>query len=83
MLVVICSDAYGFAPDVVVVRLGKHHGGLVCLRVLMVEVDHASATLRGRSLTMEKRVEEKKCDKKRREFYYQVASICVWFPLQG
>lgn len=86
VLVVICSDAYGgqgFAPDVVVVRRGKHHGGLVCLRILMVEVDHAPAAERGRSLTMEKQVEEKKCDKKRRKFYYQVAPICVWFPLKG
>lgn len=33
---------------VTVVCRGEHHGGLVCLRVLMVQVDHASAAVRRR-----------------------------------
>lgn len=36
---------------VAVVGRGQHHGGLVRLRVLVVEVDHASAAVRGRRNT--------------------------------
>lgn len=36
---------------VAVVRWGEHHGRLVRLRVLMVEVDHTSAAERDSSLT--------------------------------
>lgn len=79
MLAVICSDAYsghGIAL-VEVVCWGKHHGCLVCLCVLMVEVHHTPAAVMGGSLTVEKQVEEDRCDQKRREFYCQGAQIYV------
>lgn len=53
MVVVVCGDGRGVVLDgvalraVTVVRWGEHHGRLVCLCVLVVEVDHASAAVRG------------------------------------
>ncbi|KAA8585031.1 hypothetical protein FQN60_003725 [Etheostoma spectabile] len=51
VVVVVCGDNAGVVldgdsmRDVTVVRWGEHHGCLVCLCVLMVEVDHAFTTL--------------------------------------
>lgn len=38
---------------VTVVGWGKHHSGFVCFRVLVVEVDHTSAAVRGSRHTAE------------------------------
>lgn len=61
MVVVVCSDPAG-GRDVVldgivmwgvtVVFRGEHHGCLVCLRVLMVQVDHALTAVRCRRHTV-------------------------------
>lgn len=42
---------------VAVVRWGEHHGRLVGLRVLMVEVDHTPAAVRGSGHTAEEQEE--------------------------
>lgn len=53
LVVVVCGDGAGIVLDgvvlrgVTVVRWGEHHGGLICLRVLMVKVDNASTAVRG------------------------------------
>lgn len=56
LVVVICGDVAGgrgvvldgvALRRVTVVRWGEHHGRLVCLRVLVVEVDYTSAAVRG------------------------------------
>lgn len=64
LVVVICGDVVdgrGVVLDgvalraVAVVRWGEHHRRLVCLRVLMVEVDHASAAVRDSRHAVRKR----------------------------
>ncbi len=67
MVVVICGDVAG-GRDVVldgaalrgvtVVCRGENHGRLVGLRVLMVEVDHTPAAVRGSGHTAEEQEEE-------------------------
>lgn len=53
VVVVVCGEGADVVLDgvslrgVAVVRRGEHHGRIVRLRVLMVEVDHASAAERG------------------------------------
>lgn len=61
MVVVICSDATGgrdvvlngtVVRGVTVVCRREHHGCLVCLRVLMVQVHHAPTAVRCRGHTV-------------------------------
>lgn len=55
LVVVICGDVDSVAlRGVTVVRWGEHHGRLICLGVLVVEVDHTSAAVRGNRHTVEK-----------------------------
>lgn len=66
LVVVICGDVAGGRAvvldavalrGVTVVRWGEHHGRLVCLCVLVVEVDHTSTAVRGCRHTVEEREE--------------------------
>lgn len=65
LVVVMCCDVIGgrgvvlALRGVTVVCWGEHHGRLVCLRVLMVEVDHTSTAVRGSRHTVEEQEEEK------------------------
>lgn len=68
LVVVICSDGAGgravvlngiVMRGVTVVCRGKYHGCLVCLRVLMVQVDHAPTAVRCRRYTVEEEEVEK------------------------
>lgn len=61
---VVCGDDAGVVLDgvalwdVTIVRWGEHHGRIICLRVLMVEVDHAFTAVRGSRHTAEEQEEE-------------------------
>lgn len=61
LVVVICGDGAvldGAAlRDVTVIRWGKDHGRLVCLRVLMVQIDHAPTSVWGSRHTVEEEQE--------------------------
>ena len=72
LLVIVCGDVVdgrGVVLDgvalgaVAVVRWGEHHRRLVCLRVLMVEVYHASAAVRGSRHTV-KEEEGRRCQRR-------------------
>lgn len=64
VVVVVCGDGAGIVLDgielwgVTVVRWGEHHGGLVCLCVLMVKVDNTSTAVRGSRHTVQEHEEE-------------------------
>ena len=64
LVVVVCGDGAGVVLDdvalrpVAVVRRGEHHGRLVRLCVLVVEVDHTSTAVRGGRHTVEEREEK-------------------------
>ena len=74
LLVVVCGDDGASGRDVVldgaalrgvrVVRRGEHHGRLVCLCVLMVQVYHTSTAVWCNRHTVEEDEKQEGCDEK-------------------